>query len=101
MTIFRLESGKEPKVIRMTFAAAEQYVLDIERLPSQDYDQFVAGLCHMGPILMRLDADLAEAYDDAFRTKPNPADEKAVQEFRRRYAGRITNIEGSLEAFFG
>ena len=83
----------------MTFAAADQYVLDIERLPSQDYDDFIGDLCRIGPILMRLDADLAAAYDDAFRTKPNPADEKAVQEFRQRHKGRITDIEGSLEFF--
>ena len=48
---------------------------------------------------MRLDADLAEAYDDAFRTKPNPSDQKSVREFRQRHKGRITDIEGSLEAF--
>ena len=99
MTIFHLEDTDKPRAVRMTFAAADQYVVDIERLPSQDYGDFIADLCRMGPILMRLDADLAEAYDDAFRTKPNPADETAAYEFRLRYSGRITDIEGSLEAF--
>ena len=99
MTIFHLENTDKPRVVRMTFAAADQYVLDIERLPSQDYDDFIADLCRMGPILMRLDTDLAEAYDNAFRTKPNPSDEKAMREFRQRYKGQITDIEGSLEFF--
>lgn len=51
----------------------------------------------MGLIFMRIDADMAEAYDNAFRTQPRLTDVQAVREFRRSYA--IEVVEGSLEGF--
>ena len=98
-TIFSLEQGDGPRTIRMTFAAAELYVFDIMQGPNQDYDDLIQELCHIGPIFMRLDGDLAEAYDNAFRTQPRPSDVQAVHDFRRAYTGRIKVIEGTLEGF--
>ena len=101
LIIFSLEHTEKPNTIRMTAAAANLYVLDFEMLPNgaQDYDQMISDLCELGQAMMKADADLAEAYDDAGRTKPRYRNLHIIQTMRNRYAGRITDIEGSLEAF--
>lgn len=51
--------------------------------------QDIADVCAVAPHMMALDSDLAEAYDDAFRTQPKQADTLAVYRFLQKYKARI------------
>ncbi len=101
MTIFSLEHTEKPNTIRLTAASANLYILDFETLRggAQDYDQIISDLCELGQAIMKADADLTEMHDDAGRTKPRYRNLHIIETLRQRYAGRITEIEGSLEYF--
>lgn len=44
------------------------------KIPHQGVNYLVKDLCRVAPIFRRLDADLMEAFDDAFRTQPSDSD---------------------------
>lgn len=49
------------------------------------------------PIMMRLDADLMECYDNAARSKPSPLDINAVKQFANLYEFR--DVDCALPGF--
>lgn len=81
--------------LKVTVIAANemQFLVKIE---SQRYDETFADICELAPVLMSYDADLTEAYDDAFRTKTKPRDRFIVNRFVAKYRGRLWNISVML-----
>lgn len=59
-------------------AAASDICFDIK---VKDYDETIKEICRVVPNLANLDADIMEAYDDAFRTKPSNRDLIRVKKF--------------------
>lgn len=55
----------------------------------ETYHQTIADICAVAPHMMALDADLTEAFDDAFRTQPKTVDIVAVKAFLTKYRGRV------------
>jgi hypothetical protein len=102
MKVFAIEDSPDRKgYLRVSFSAANEFVFDIRVLDvAGSYEKLIERLCAMAPALLRLDVDLTEAFDDAFRTKPNPDDVQAVKTFWLAYKRNIKEEIGSFEAFF-
>ncbi len=60
-------------------------------------DSSLKSLCAAIPHLISLDEDLAEAFDDAFRTSPKQSDVLAVKLFSTKFEFR--NVECALPPF--
>ena len=88
MNIFSISTGDKPHTLHVEIAAASQIAFDVD-FDGLDYMQVIEDVCTIAPHMMNLDADLAEAYDDAFRTKPRADDRTAVRRFLKQYAGRV------------
>lgn len=97
--IFKIESTDNPDVLHVEMSSASVIAFDfnigeIKRqnkpaLPRADYVAVIRDICRVAPNMMSLDADLAEAYDDAFRTQPKELDRTAVKVFLSRYRERV------------
>ena len=88
MNIFSISAGAEPHTLHVEIAAATQITFDVN-FDGLDYQRVIEDICTIAPHMMNRDADLAEAYDNAFRTQPKMDDRIAVQRFLKQYAGRV------------
>ena len=74
--------------LHVELAAANEMRFDI-LVSASSYDQVLADICAVAPVLLRYDVDLAESYDSGLRTQPKMQDRHAINGFVRKYAGRI------------
>lgn len=89
--------GQTTLLVDLGVATEMHFEVALER--GDDYDEAVAAICRLAPHLMRLDADLMEAYDDGFRTQPKREDLLAVQNYVTRWFGRLQNSNVAAGAF--
>lgn len=85
-TIFSIE--RSPDGLQVTILGATEITFTVDT-EGMDYDDVLTDICHVAPHMKRLDVDLMEAYDDAFRTQPKVEDRRAVGAFLHKYAGRV------------
>jgi hypothetical protein len=86
-------------ILSVDLASATEMHFEVALEPGDDYDDAIAAICKLAPHLMRLDADLTEAYDDGFRTQPRREDLIAVQNYVTRWHGRLQNSNVAAGAF--
>ena len=81
--------------IHVECAAATEMWFDLRWT---DLDMYVVlkDLCGIIPVMMQLDSDLMEMYDDAGRTQPNPNDRQAWRTFLMIYGQRIIRGQCAL-----
>jgi hypothetical protein len=61
--------------VEMTAATEMSFCV---KIPPQGANYLIKDICRIAPVFMRLDMDLMEAFDDAFRTKPSDRDINAI-----------------------
>lgn len=64
--------------------------MSFEVLIAKNYESVLRQILSVVPSILNLDADLMEAYDDAFRTKPKQSDISNVKQFLQ--ANRLRNV---------
>lgn len=89
LTIVRIASDAEDiDVLHVELTSASEIAFTVNH-KGLDYNTVLMDICHVAPHMIRLDADLMEAYDNAFRTQPDVEDRRAVGVFLHKYAGRV------------
>lgn len=66
--------------VHVQLAAATEMCFDVITTGHDDYDTLIADICQIAPVMMRYDVDMAEAFDDAFRTEPKMQEAKTQPE---------------------
>lgn len=80
--LFKVETAQEPKYLRVEINAATEMSFEIAILAGKDgHQKTLEDICAIVPVMMRLDSDLMEMYDDAGRTQPRKEDLIAVKKF--------------------
>jgi len=85
--------------LAVTIAAATEMTFEIVLTAGIDYSALIADLCAIAPVMQRYDSDLAEGYDNAFRTQPNKQDGRLIRLFLMKYRTRIKNASVGIEGF--
>lgn len=81
-TLLKIETTEDSRVLRVELVAATEMSFEIAVLSGKDgYQKTLQDICHIAPIMMRLDGDLMEMYDDAARTQPRKEDLIEVKKF--------------------
>lgn len=94
------ETGKRGQTtLSVDLGSANEMHFEVVIEPGDDYSDAIAAICKLAPHLIRLDEDLTEAYDDAFRTQPRREDLIAVQNYVTRWHGRLQNSNVAAGAF--
>ena len=101
MIVFSIEQMEQADDGRflVSLASATEMSFEIEIGDVGKYDELISDLCHLAPILLQYDADLMEAYDDAFRTKPKKEHSQSITRFLMKYRSRIHNAEMPFDEF--
>jgi hypothetical protein len=91
--LFRIETTEDTKCLRCVLLAANEMSFEIAVLPGLDgYHKTLTDICHIAPIMIRLDADLMEMYDDAGRTQPRKEDLIEVKKFAMSHSFGEVNL---------
>jgi len=83
---------KKEQTLHVTLVAATQMEFDIS-YAGRDYEEIIIEICKVAPFMMSYDADMMEAFDDAFRTKPKLADKAIIRNFINKYGDALSNVE--------
>lgn len=75
--------------LHVEMSAANLIAFNLTFADGAHYHEAITDICRVAPHMMELDADLQEAYDDAFRTQPKIADRMAVANFLKKWQGKI------------
>ncbi len=87
--IFKITSTDNPFELHVEISSATLIAFNINFTDIDHYHETISDVCAVAPHMMELDADLMEAYDDAFRTQPKPENRVAVGKFLHKYRGKI------------
>lgn len=80
--LIKIEAVPESNYLRVEMRAANELIFEIAILAGKDgHQKTLEDICAIAPVMMRLDMDLMEMYDDAGRTKPRQEDLIAVKKF--------------------
>jgi hypothetical protein len=86
------DDSEKPQLLHVTMVAANEMRFDIS-FAGKDYQKVIQDICHVAPYMMSYDADLMEAFDDAFRTQPKQADKFVIANFMKTYGNALSNVE--------
>jgi hypothetical protein len=85
--------------VHVEIVAANKMTFDVLIAGHQDYGTLIADICEIAPLMMRYDTDMAEAFDDGFRTEPQASDRHKINFFVRKYRDRIKNAHVGFGEF--
>jgi hypothetical protein len=83
---------QKPQTLHVTLVAATQMDFDVS-FAGRDYEEVIKDICNIAPSMMSYDADLMEAYDDAFRTQPKQIDKINIHIFIDKYKGALSDLD--------
>ena len=86
------DDDQKPQTLHVLLIAANEMRFDIS-FADRDYSEVIKDICYVAPSLMSYDADLMEAFDDAFRTQPNPVHGMRIKKFVEKYRGALSNVD--------
>lgn len=86
------DDDQKPQTLHVTLVAATQMEFDIS-FAGRDYEEIVKDVCEVAPSMMSYDADLMEAFDDAFRTQPKQVDKIKIYSFIKKYRGALSGLD--------
>jgi hypothetical protein len=86
------DDDEKSQLLHVTLVAATQMEFDIS-FAGKDYEEVIRDICFLAPSLMRYDSDLMEAFDDAFRTKPNTYDAMRIAKFKDKYRDALSGLD--------
>jgi hypothetical protein len=91
--IFEIANDDEKaQTLHVTLVAATQMDFDIS-FAGKDYEEVIKDICAVAPSMMSYDADLMEAFDDAFRTQPKQEDKVNIYRFVKKYDDALSNLD--------
>jgi hypothetical protein len=92
-TIFSIEHDEnEHQLLHVILISATQMSFDIS-FAGRDFRDVIRDICGVAPSIMQVDSDLAEAFDDAFRTQPNPIQVYRINKFVNKYRDALSNVD--------
>lgn len=94
--VLNITQAENFKYWRVTVISATEITFDIK---VKDYDQTLKDICIVVPHLTNLDADLMQAYDDAFRTRPQDKNIRFVKRFIEK--NDFINVECAVFSYLG
>lgn len=89
------DDDEKPQTLHVVLVAANQIDFDIS-FAGRDYEEVVKDICEVAPAMMRYDADLQEAFDNAFRTQPKHMDKIQIKGFIQKYQGALSELDVDL-----
>lgn len=87
--IFKITHTENIGELHVEMSAANLITFNLQFGDGAHYHEAIKDICRVAPHMMSLDADLQEAYDDAFRTQPKMGDKLAVSDFLKKWAAKI------------
>lgn len=84
--------------LRMQLTAATEMKFSLA-LDGLDYDRVFEDVCNLCPILIRMDAEIAELFDGDLDREPSAEDTEVIAEFVRRYRAALLDVEVGVDAF--
>ncbi len=68
-------------------------------LDGLDYDRVLEDVCNLCPILLRMNAEIAELYDGDLDCGPSAQDTEVIAQFIRQYRTTLLDVEVGVDAF--
>lgn len=85
------DDDQKPQILHVILISANQMSFDIS-FAGKDYSEVIYDICRVAPSMMEVDHALGEMYDNAGRTKPNPAHVMRVKKFQEKYRSALSNV---------
>ncbi len=91
-SLVKIETAKD-NYLRVELIAANLLSFEVAIFPgAEGYHKTLADVCKIAPIMIRLDMDLMEMFDDAARTQPKQEDLAAVKKFAVSHSFREVDL---------